>query len=372
MGVRMRYTFLYGAMFFFSALGLLAITAGLGLRDTRQSVPVGSGPIQEQLASADAAATRQFVVGAVVALAAMLLVSLVMGRAVADRVLRPLRTITAATRRITADNLHSRLAVKGPSDEVKDLADTIDELLGRLEESFAAQRRFVADASHELRTPLATMRASLDVALAKPDPVPAPLAERLRGSLDDMDSLLDGLLLLARAQHGALDDREVIDLAALAGESLSSRSAALQALAPRVALPAELLTLGNPVLVARLVDNIINNAVTHNVPGGGIWISGAASESSVVLIVESDGPVLSASSLARLGRPFQRIAAARTGPGTGLGLAIVAAVTSAHGGVLDLTPRPAGGLRLSVSLPAAVATGSVGPGIRRPAAEARS
>ena len=351
MGVRMRYTFLYGAMFFFSALGLLAITAGLGLRDTRQSVPVGSAPIQEQLASADAAATRQFVVGAVIALAAMLLVSLGMGRAVADRVLRPLRTITTATRRITADNLHSRLAVKGPSDEVKDLADTIDELLGRLEESFAAQRRFVADASHELRTPLATMRASLDVALAKPDPVPAPLAERLRGSLDDIDSLLDGLLLLARAQHGALEDRTVVDLSALITGSLRARP--IKTLSAYANQPAQLPTLGNPVLLARLVDNIIDNAVIHNVPGGAIRISGATGDAVTVLTVDSDGPPLTAESVAGLTRPFQRVAPARTGPGTGLGLAIVAAITSAHGGTLSLSPRPAGGLRVTVALPEA-------------------
>ncbi|MBM2619801.1 HAMP domain-containing histidine kinase [Actinoplanes sp. LDG1-06] len=362
MGVRTRYTLLYGTMFLLSGLGLLTIVAALSLRDTRQSAPVGGMPVSEQvaalqreLADSGAAATRQLLVASFVALLVMLVFSLVMGHAAAGRVLRPLRAITAATRRITADNLHSRLAVHGPSDEVKDLADTIDDLLVRLEESFAAQRRFVADASHELRTPLATMRASLDVALAKPDPVPAPLATRLRSSLDEMDAMLDGLLLLARAQHGALDNREPVDLAALAEEALAARAEQIKIkpVSPYVLQPATLPTLGNPVLLARLVGNIIDNAVTHNVPGGGLWISGAISNAVVVLTVESDGPMLDESELARLGRPFHRIAPVRTGPGTGLGLAIVAAVTAAHGGALDLTPRPTGGLRLSVSLPAA-------------------
>ena len=146
-------------------------------------------------------------VGSVVALAIMAVVSVVLGWFAAHRVLRPLRRMTAATRRISADNLHERLAVPGPADEVKDLADTIDGLLERLEGAFAAQRRFVANASHELRTPLATMRASLDVAKAKPEPAPpqtTALAARLRTELDQVDRLLEGLLVLARAQHGDL------------------------------------------------------------------------------------------------------------------------------------------------------------------------
>ena len=147
----------------------------------------------------------------------MTVVSAVLGWIVAGRVLRPLRQITAATRRISADNLHERLAMPGPGDELKDLADTIDGLLERLEGAFAAQRRFVANASHELRTPLATMRASLDVAVAKPEPVPAQtvaLAGRLRTELDRVDRLLEGFLVLARAQHGDLPGRD-----ALAGDA---------------------------------------------------------------------------------------------------------------------------------------------------------
>ena len=211
MRVRWRYTILYGVLFLVSGVGLLGLTAAFGIR---QSSPVSPGGqttadqfarLHEEMAAAAQEQTRRLYFAAVAALAIMLMVSLVLGRAAAGRVLRPLRTLTAATRRITADNLHERLAVRGPSDEVKALADTIDDLLERLEESFAAQRRFVANASHELRTPLATIRASLDVAMAKPGPVPEPtvvLADRVRAELDQVDRLLEGFLLLTRAQHG--------------------------------------------------------------------------------------------------------------------------------------------------------------------------
>jgi signal transduction histidine kinase len=275
----------------------------------------------------------------------MLLVSLVLGSALARRVLRPLRVITAATRRISADNLHQRLGVRGPADEVKALADTIDELLARLEESFAAQRRFVADASHELRTPLATMRASLDVAMAKPGPAPAEttvLADRIRTELDRVDTLLEGFLVLARAQHGALDDREAVSLTALVAEVLPADVEA--------DLAADVVTRGNPVLLARLVGNVLDNAVRH----GAFRVAVAARDDRARLVVESSGPRLDPSQVAKLGRPFQRLGAERTGGGTGLGLSIVAAIAAAHGGSLQLSARPEGGLRTEVDLPLAV------------------
>src|SRR5512133_2137593 len=188
--VRLRFTLLYGVLFLLSGAGLLAIVNLVASRplSRAQSAPAPGqvsqpstlaeaqariGRLHEQLAGQQAAQSRQLLVGSAVALGVMMVLSVVLGRLVAARVLRPLRTMTAATRRISADNLHERLAVPGPADEVKDLADTIDDLLERLEAAFAAQRRFVANASHELRTPLATMRASLDVAVGKPEPVPA-------------------------------------------------------------------------------------------------------------------------------------------------------------------------------------------------------
>jgi len=239
---------------------------------------------------------------------------------------------------------------------VKALADTIDSLLERLEESFAAQRRFVADASHELRTPLATMRASIDVAMAKPGPVPPHtriLADRLHDSLDQVESLLEGLLVLARAQHGALDDRVTVSLAELAEQAVEARREEINSLHlyAETAAPAD--TAGNRVLLARMVGNVIDNAVRHNVAGGTIRLSTEPAGDRALLVVESDGPVLDPGQVSRLGRPFQRLGTARTGTGSGLGLSIVSAVAAAHGGTVSLAARPAGGLRVVIDLPAA-------------------
>jgi hypothetical protein len=370
MGVRLRYTILYGVLFLVSGLGLLALTNVLSVR---QSVPVGSSPpeqvaqLREQLAQAAHDQARHLLIGSAIALAVMLVVSLLLGRLAAGQVLRPLRAITAATRRISADNLHERLAVTGPADEVKALADTVDDLLGRLEEAFAAQRRFVADASHELRTPLATMRASLDVAIAKPAPVPAStvvLADRIRHELDQVERLLDGFLTLARAQHGALDDRAAVSLTELAAAALGDPPG-LDVYADRTGLVVE----GNPVLLSRMVGNVIDNALVHNVPGGWVRVSVAGG----ALVVENGGPVLPPAEVARLGRPFQRLSTERTGPGSGLGLSIAAAVAAAHGGSLALTARPGGGLRVVLSLPPAAADSVplAGAGSLPPAAATR-
>jgi signal transduction histidine kinase len=360
MGVRLRYTIFFGTLFLISGAGLLVLVNVIGVRQSRTAPAQSAGlppgeriaTLQRQVADLHDDQSRRLLLGSLLALAVMLVVSLILGRAAAGRVLRPLRTITAATRRITADNLHRRLAVAGPADEVKQLADTIDDLLGRLEESFAAQRRFVADASHELRTPLATIRASLDVAEAKPGGVAAStvqLAGRVRDSLDEVDRLLEGLLLLARAQHGALDDRSAVSLTALAAASLHARAEQIKSKGLQVyAEPAaELTVTGNPVLLARMVDNVIANAVTHNVPGG--WIR--VETQPAAFAVETGGPVLEPEQVALLGRPFQRLGADRTGGGTGLGLSIVAAVAAAHGGSAAFTARPGGGLRLTITIP---------------------
>lgn len=347
MSVRTRFTLLYGGLFLFSGAVLLSIVAAFGARSAVTAPQQGQTPsvdIARVLAEADRERNRSLIYGALVALLVMLLLAIVLGHAAAWRVVRPLRTITAATRRISADNLHARLAVRGPADEVKALADTIDDLLCRLEQSFAAQRRFVADASHELRTPLATMRASLDVAQAKPESVPPVLASRLRQSLDQVDGLIDGFLILARAQHGALDSRAVVSLRDLAEQ-------ALLAWDDDVPITGEALTEGNPVLLARMVANVVDNAVLHCPPGGKIKIYADAPDAWARLVVTSDGEMLDPAQVKQLGKPFQRIGAERTGTSTGLGLAIVAAIVSAHGGALDLQARPVGGLQVTITLP---------------------
>ncbi|GAA5009737.1 ATP-binding protein [Actinopolymorpha pittospori] len=368
--VGVRFTILYAVVFLLSGIGLLGLTFLLsgGSLSSVEPAPHPSAQgslavaqqriaqLEDQLAAVTGQQSRQLLAGSLVSLIVMAVVSLLLGRMLAQRVLRPLRLITSATRRVSADSLDRRLAVTGPADEVKDLADTIDELLERLEASFAAQRRFVANASHELRTPLATMRASLDVAVAKPDPAASTvaLADRLRTQLDRVDHLLDGFLVLARAQHGALADATPVDLGDFISVALQERSTDMQTkgLSLTVDVPAGTATQGSPALLARLVGNVVDNAVTHNENGGWIRITGSAGEEEAVLVVETGGEVLDQREVDRLTQPFERLGSERVGS-SGLGLSIVAAVVAAHGGRLALRPLLEGGLRVSITLPAA-------------------
>ncbi|GGV27251.1 two-component sensor histidine kinase [Kitasatospora herbaricolor] len=387
--MRWRFTALYVGLFLLSGTALLALAGLLTARSTRVSEVVpGTAPdlsaasepalarieqLQQEVSRLQESRADQLLLGSAVALAVMAVLSVALGWYVAGRVLRPLRTMTAATRRITADNLHERLAAGGPADEVKDLSDTIDGLLERLEGSFAAQRRFVADASHELRTPLATIRAALDVAVAKPAPVAAgtlTLARRVRTELDRVDELLESFLVLARAEHRALPDTVRLSLRAVAAEVLAARAADLGAghLTLLDAGPAgggdtsgpgpvgrEGTVLGSPALLTRMVENLVDNAIRHNEDSGWLRVATAEDGASVRLTVESGGAVLDPEQVAGLTRPFRRLGAARTGTdgGSGLGLSIVAAVAAAHGGSLDLHARAEGGLRATVRLPTA-------------------
>ncbi|MET9852842.1 ATP-binding protein [Streptomyces sp. NPDC006450] len=364
-----RFTMLYATVFLLSGIGLIALIYLFSRSDLASSAPGQPPPggpatgvaqhvldLERQLADVHAQQSRQLLFGSLVAIAVMAAVSLLLGRILAAHVLRPLRLITATTRRISADNLDQRLAVAGPDDEVKELADTVDGLLKRLEASFAAQRRFVANASHELRTPLTTIRASLDVAVAKPQPAAqtVALADRVRTELDRVDRLLEGFLVLARAQHGVLPDRVPVALAALAGEALSARSAAVaeRNLTVEAALTSEAWTRGSPALLSRLVQNLIDNAIVHNREGG--WIRIATEDGAAVrLVVETGGSVLDQAQVDRLTQPFERLGTDRTGSqeSSGLGLSIVAAIVSAHGGSLDLRVRPEGGLTVTAAMP---------------------
>jgi signal transduction histidine kinase len=365
-----RFTILYAAGFLVSGAALLVLTFALSAGSDTSVGPTPNAradgtltaaqhqieALQDELAQVHAQQSRQLLAGSLVALIVMAGVSVLLGRALAGRVLRPLRLITDATRRISADSLDRRLAVTGPADEVKDLADTIDGLLERLEASFDAQRRFVANASHELRTPLATMRASLDVAVAKPDPAASTvaLADRLRVQLDRVDHLLGGFLVLARAQHGTPADAETVDLGDLVDAALRERSAeaAAKGLRVTVQVPAGTAVHGSPALLARLVANVVDNAVTHNDDGGWIRITGSAGETDAVLVVDTGGRSLDQREVDRLAQPFARLGGERVGS-SGLGLSIVAAVAAAHGGRLTLLARPEGGLRVSTTLPVA-------------------
>jgi hypothetical protein len=278
----------------------------------------------------------------------------------AGHALRPLRTITATARRISEDNLHERLAFGGPRDELRDLADTFDGLLERLEAAFTAQRQFVANASHELRTPLTTMRAALDVAMAKPDPPPAQtvaLGARLRSELNRVDELLEGLLVLARTQHGALPAREILALDDAVAAAVAARASAISeaCLTLRQAGTSGATVAGSQALLRRMIDNVVDNAIVHNQRTGWITVGTRTGSAMARIVIENGGPVLDQVQVDQLAQPFKRLGADRIGSesGSGLGLSIVAAIAAAHGGKLDLRARQDGGLRVTIELPLA-------------------
>jgi signal transduction histidine kinase len=355
--VRMRLTALYSVLFVVSAVVLLAIANGVG--STSSSVTAVDTRGQALSTEVNTSVSHGYVVGSLIALAVMAAASVVVGWLAAGRILRPLRAMTAATRRISADSLHERLAMTGPGDELKDLSDTIDELLGRLDGAFTAQRRFVANASHELRTPLTTIRAMVDVAVAKPGPVPeqtVALAGRVRSQLDTVDELLDALLALARAHHGALPDQATLSLEPVVSAALAARAgeiAARNLTVQEIHGPDGAWVQASQPLLCRMVDNVLDNAIGHNCDGGWIRVATGADGATVRLVVENGGAVLDPEQVAGLGQPFRRLAADRTGSddGAGLGLSIVAAIAEAHAGTLDLRARSGGGLEVAIALP---------------------
>ena len=365
--VRLRLTALYGGLFLVSSAGLLALTYLLvlnatagGFVTTVTGTAITSSGAPAGTATSHAIELHQLLVQSGIALAIMTVVSTALGWIVAGRVLAPVRKMTEATRRISDENLHERLAMSGPRDELTELAATIDELLDRLEVAFDAQRRFVANASHELRTPLAMMRTSLDVAIAKPTPIPAEVSAldgKLREGLDQADRLLESFLILARAQHGAPDDDASVSLAELVEAALRDRRVVIaeKGIDVHVSLAAAMIA-GSGTLLSRMVENVIDNAVLHNEPSGFIVVESEVDGGVVRLCVENGGRRLDDGGVEQLGRPFQRLGAERTGSsdGVGLGLSIVAAVAAAHGGGLELRARSAGGLRVEITLPLAV------------------
>jgi signal transduction histidine kinase len=373
--IRVRLAVLFFAVFLASGAVLLAVTDAVwqGRTTNLTAVPVPAGGPQTPaavVARLDAAGyaqahstdRHQLLVSSGLALAIMAAASLALGWLVAGRFLRPLRTITATTREISATNLHERLNLIGPDDELKELADTFDELLGRLERSFAFERQFVANASHELRTPLAGMRTSLDVAMAKPGPLPAhirTLSGRLRRELDRVDRLLESFLTLAHTQHRPLADESPTSLAGLARLAIGRRGDTIAARRLDVEQqhrPDARVT-GSETLLSRMVENVIDNALGHNQPGGWVRVITAVEGGRAQLIVENGGPVLDPDQVEQLTQPFRRIGVDRTGSdnGAGLGLSIVSSIVEVHAGTLHLDALADGGLRVSITLPLAVA-----------------
>jgi signal transduction histidine kinase len=354
---RVRLTGLYAFVLIVSGAILLTITIGLvaGFRNSSsQAAPgqIGAPAAHAQISSSTGIGLHTVAIMALIALAIMAAASVWLAWALAGRVLRPLSTITAAVREMSATNLDQRLAYQGPSDELKALADTFDALLDRIEAAFHSQRRFIANASHELRTPLARLKALIQVAIADPDADAESLRaahERVLVSQQQLEQLIDALLTLATGEQ-ALSRTEPVDLDRIADAALNARRAEIARSGLRLtAALAPARAAGDPRLIERLVENLIDNALRHNEPGG--FIEVGTDRASVT--VTNSGVAVSASEVDRLTQPFQRLGDDRThrGRGHGLGLSIVHAIATAHGATVTMTARPQGGLRVEVRFP---------------------
>jgi signal transduction histidine kinase len=367
--VRLRLTLLYGCLFLVSGAGLLAITYVLvdnrlssPLRTSGGSPPLGGtsgivtapAPTRNAFRAQQAADLHQFLVQSSIALAIMAVVSVGLGWLMAGRTLRPLRAMTTTTRRISEHNLHERLALDGPDDELKDLGDTIDGLLARLEAAFDSQRRFVANASHELRTPLMLTQTLLQVALADPEITLDSLRAACEEVIDvgkEQAQLIEALLTLARSQRG-LDHRETLDLADITDQVLRPHQSGTTT--RRLRIDSSLTNTpisGDRRLVEILVSNLLENAIRHNVPDGHIHVAVGSDRTKAALTVSNTGVPVPADQIERLLQPFQHLDGQRSGdhPGLGLGLSIVAAIADVHDATLSVKPRPDGGLTVQVS-----------------------
>ncbi len=306
----------------------------------------------------------------IVALAVMTVIVGLLGWWVTGRVLNRVHQMTAQARRISTVNLHERIAVQGPEDEIKELSDTFDALLARLDDTFHSQRRFIANAAHELRTPLAVARTTLQVGLAStnPDRVSRVREELLRNN-DRCVALINGLLTLARGEQG-LHRRETVELDTIARHVITELTATDPVDAPRLRLdaPTRCTVLGDPLLLGQLVHNLADNAMRYNVPDGDVLIEVAARG---CLTISNTGPVIADDETEALFEPFHRGSAERTGrtDGAGLGLSIVRAIASVHDGQVTARPRNGGGLIVEVTIPATQVTTAEarrvqGPGFR--------
>ena len=357
---RLRLALLYSGMFLLLGTVLIVIIFGFAQGgdvggSSSQAVavsPTGTGA-HELVTQQHSADVGRLVVISWLTLVFTAVVSVPLGWFVAGRMLRPLRQMTASARTISAGNLHDRLALAGPDDEFKQLGDTVDDLLARLEAAFAAQRRFVANAAHELRTPLTLERTLIQVALADPD----ASEESLRATCEELlqagrshERLLEGLLTLATGERG-LERREWFDLAPLAQRSLDAARPELESrgLDTRAWLPPASV-LGDPALVHRLVANLIDNAVRYNRPDGWVEVETSTSPRGTTLRVANSGPVVPSEEIERLFEPFHRHGAERVADNGhyGLGLSIARAIATAHGATITAQAGSEGGLSVIV------------------------
>lgn len=381
--IRIRLTLLYGGMFLSAGMVLLTIIyllAAQALQEnselpfrildanaqlTSDRCPRLTGTLSSEVFmqrlsectnTQRALALDQLLRRSLMALLGLAVAAFAFGYVMAGRVLAPLGRITRTARQVAGSDLHKRIELEGPDDELKELSDTFDEMLDRLDRAFTAQQRFVANASHELRTPLAINRTLLEVQLSDPDASPElqQLGKTLLATNQRSEQLVEGLLLLARSENEIVD-RKPVDLAEVAGQAVEqvrgeaeSKGVELRG----VRQPAYVQ--GNGVLLERIALNLLQNAVRYNVPESGwVTVSTAAVPGQAVLVVENTGPVVPAYEIDNLFEPFRRLRSDRTGSdkGVGLGLSIVRSVARAHGGTVTAEPRDDGGLVIRVALP---------------------
>jgi signal transduction histidine kinase len=395
--VRTRLTLIYAALFFAAGLVLLGLTYGL-LASTLPMQPPAAATISSQklnnliyecksailalngsrlvptpkpppsctqaeyylgtaasMQAQRADALRNLLVVSLAGLGVMTVASGGLGWFMSGRVLRPVRAITQTARRASEQHLGERLALTGATDELKELADTFDDMLERLDAAFATQRRFVANASHELRTPLTVMRTAIDVTLAKPSPTARQLTDmavRVRRSIDRAETMIEALLTLAISDQGKVST-ELTDLATWAEDAIDAAAAEIERLNLHVDTkldPAE--TTGDPQLLQRMIANLVDNAVRHNEPDGWIQLRTGTSDAAVYLEIANSGPFIPDDAVTSMFEPFRRMQArTRARDGVGLGLSIARSVATAHHATVTARSQPAGGLEINVVIP---------------------
>ncbi|MEU8891869.1 ATP-binding protein [Streptomyces sp. NPDC048442] len=382
--IRIRLTLLYGGMFLIAGILLLSIIYLLtaqALRDgtqqadfqvTGQNIHLSSSTcpalnqaqndeqlnamLRSCLGSQRQEALNDLLNRSLLALVGLSVIAFAFGYAMAGRVLSPLGRITRTARRVAGTDLSRRIEMDGPDDELKELADTFDEMLDRLERAFTAQQRFVANASHELRTPLAINRTLLEVHLSDPGaPVELQqLGRTLLATNERSEQLVEGLLLLARSDNQIVE-RKPVDMAEVATRALDQTRGEAQDKGVELRGEQEpAVVQGNGVLLERIALNLVQNAVRYNVADNGwVEVTTGIEHGQAVLVVSNTGPVVPAYEIDNLFEPFRRLRTERTGSdkGVGLGLSIARSVARAHGGRIIAEPREGGGLVMRVMLP---------------------
>jgi len=368
---RLRLTAVYGGLFLVSGVALLAITYLLARATDKPSYVELSGNVLRTVPESAVGHLHQFqaavaryqsgrdlshqLIESGIALVIMAVAAAVLGWIVAGRALHPVSTITATARRISATNLHERLALDTADEEFKQLGQTLDSLLERLEASFAAQRHFIANASHELRTPLTRERTLLQVALDDPSTSDMwqSTGQELLASNREQESIIEGLLALASSE-GEVDRREPIDLSVVVNAALQANRPDIDRFGINVETTIGSAFLeGDPDLIERLIANLLDNAIGHNVVGGRVHLSIDTKDGRAVLSISNTGPVIPTTEIDRLFQPFQRLDTHRAGHnnGHGLGLSIVKAIATAHGAFVSAQAPPSGGLRIELTFP---------------------